>query len=720
MSYRVAHAVRGRLRVRYAATWLTPRREVVEATLRALPGVRAVSASGVTGSLRIEYDPFRLAERSLLERLEELSGVTVPRTERRSPRPGSTSAADGHGFPRDGTLPPSQRGSTVPLLQVLGKTSVLAATFLPLPAVVLGPLVLVAELPTLLRAVSALGRRRVNGDVLEASTLVLLAARGNYAASALLASLRAVGEFVVARNVQTARRSLHELVIPPERLVRRVSGTPRTTRVASLTRGEVVVVEGGEQVPADGTVVRGEALVNQQTMTGEALPVERGAGDQVFALTTVEHGEIEVRVERTGLDTAVGHIVQAIATATGETSRIQLFAERLADREVSRTLLLAVLGATFSRSVDAGTAILVADYGMAARVGIPTALVTSIRRAVGEGILIKGPRVLETLARVDTVVFDKTGTLTTGTPRVSQVVTYDAVRDQRELVRLVAAAERGFRHPIARAVARLAREWRLEAPTATSTLETTGLGVDVRIAGHRVQVGSRRFMESHEILLSRAAGDEADAHAAGASPTFVAVDGRLAGLLTLEDQLRAEAPAAVAALRARRMRNVIMLTGDHPQATRVIAERLGVRHYYPELLPEDKARLIRELKAEDRVIAMVGDGVNDALALREADVGIAVPGGAAVTAEAAGIVLLEGGLEQVVRTLDLAGDAIGAIRRTLSIAAQANLAVVGLASLGFASPITSILLSHGSAVFAALALALFPKSVSPGGVEHAA
>ena len=396
-------------------------------------------------------------------------------------------------------------------------------------------------------------------------------------------------------------------------------------------------------MPVDGTVVRGEALVNQQTMTGEALPVERRAGDTVFAATVVEHGDVDVRVDRLGFDTAVGRIVRAVEDAAGRKSEIQRLAERLADRDVGRTLVLAALGAGFARSLDAATAIMVADYGLAARVGIPTAILTSITRASRAGILIKGPSALENLARVNTVVFDKTGTLTSGTPRVARVVAYPRGLSERDLVRLAAAAERGFDHPVARAVARLASEYRIDPPIATSTAETVGLGLDVQVDGARVLVGSRRFMESRDVSLAAAIRDEAASHAVGAAPTFVAVDGRLAGMLVLEDELRPEAPAAVLALRARQMRNVIMLSGDHPEPSRVIAETLGLKHHYADLLPEDKARLIRDMRAEGRVVAMVGDGVNDALALREADVGIAVHGGAAVAVEVADVVLLRGG-----------------------------------------------------------------------------
>jgi Cu2+-exporting ATPase len=362
-------------------------------------------------------------------------------------------------------------------------------------------------------------------------------------------------------------------------------------------------------------------------------------------------------------------------------------------------------------------AILVADYGTAARVGIPTAILTSLRRAAGEGILVKGPRTLERLARVDTIVFDKTGTLTSGTLHVTRIVSYERSLDEAELIRLSAAAEQGFTHPVARAIGRLARESRIVVPPATTTESALGLGIDVRVESRRVLIGSRRFMEQQRIRLERAREDETAAHAVGASPIFVAIDDRLAGMLELQDQLRDDAPEAVRALRARKMRNVIMLSGDHPEPTRVIAESLGLRHHYAELLPEDKARLVRELKAEGRVVAMVGDGVNDALGLQAADVGMAVPGGAAVAAEAADIVLLSGGLDRVVRAIDLARDSIVAVRQTLGVAARANLGVVGLASFGWARPLTSILLSHGTTVAAAVVTAARGAAASSAPAE---
>jgi Cu2+-exporting ATPase len=682
----VAHSVRGRLRLRYPTTWLRSQRAVLEQRIQGLRGVRSARGSDVTGSLLIDYDPFTLAESALLRALDamtrELGGV---------PRRGTTGKV---------------AVRRAPLLTLLGTTGVLGLTALPLPSPLLAGLVVTSALPTFARATRTLmSQQRVNGDVLEASTLALLTLRGEFLPGATLSWLRSLGDYVVARSVTKTKRSLRDIAVPSGRTVVRTRGNDRSrVAVAALQPGDVVVVDAGETIPVDGTITAGDALVNQQTMTGEAVPVDRAPGDRVFAVTTVEQGRIEVRAEHTGLDTAVGRIVERLEAAADDKSDIQVVAERLAEREVGRTVGLAALAGAVSRSVDAGIAVLVADYGTVARVGIPMATMAALRRAARVGILVKGPRALHALARVNTVVFDKTGTLTSGAPRVTRMVVYAPHRSEREVIALAAAAERAFQHPIARAIAELARARDVSVPDISAAAGRVGFGVEVRVGDDDVMVGSRRFMESRDVGLTVAGDDEAAAHAAGASPIFVAAGGRLAAMMVLQDQLRDDAHTAVQALRARRMRNVILLTGDHPVPSRLIADTLGLRHHYAEMLPEDKAGLIRELKREGRVVAMVGDGVNDGLALSEADVGIAVPGGAEVATEAADIVLLEGGLSQVIRALDLAQLGVDDMRQTLRIAGAANLAVVGLASFGLGRSLPSILMTHGVTVGAAIVL----------------
>lgn len=685
--WRVAHSTRGRLRLRAAVRDASPGMLVPPPQLDGLAGVRAVQLRPRTRSLIIEYNPTVCSEDALLDAVR---GWREHEREAHDLQPGS-------------------------LLSLATAGAAFASSVLPVPGGVTASLVVLSGLPILARAGQALrAGPRLNVDALDAVTFALLVGQRNYPAASLLAGLFALGHCILEHTVVRGRRSLRDLFAPPDQTVRRVRGRRRErVSAAAVVPGDAVVLGPSERIPVDGRVIRGEALVDQHTMTGEGLPVERKADHEVYAGTTVEDGEIVIRVERVGRATGLGHIIETIEAAAGEKAEVQVFAERLADRLVGRTVLFGLAGAAVARSVDAGIAILVADYGTATRVAIPSTALAGVHQAMTEGILLKGPRVLEQLARVDTVVFDKTGTLTWGRPQVSGLASYGA-RGTDEILVLAAAAERGVRHPFARAIVRHAEQSGRRIPACAGPQTRIGLGVAVSVDGDQVLVGNRRFLESQGIDLTRSATDEADAHARGASVTLVAVGARLAGAIILEDALRVDAERAIQALRARDTRDIVMVSGDHVEPTRFAARQLGVERYHADLLPEDKAALIRELRGQGRAVAMVGDGVNDALALREADVGIAVQGGAEVVTEAAGVVLLEGGLTQVVRALDLGRAAIRAYRRTIDLAVYGNLVVAGLASLSLAGPATAILISNGAALGAAF-LALRPTA---GRVEN--
>ncbi len=650
--WRVAHSTRGRLRLRAMdgqPLCASSSRE----RLDGVSGVRGVRVRSRTGSLIIEYDPTACTEGALLAALggQTADGPDTSPMEH-SVRAGSSPGKDGNAGVRYGSL-----------LNLATAGAAFASSLLPVPAPITVGLVVLSGLPILGRASRALrAGPRLNVDTLDALTFALLLLRRNYPAASLLAGLPALGQWILERTVVRSRRSLRDLLAPPDQAVRRVKNRHQErVPVAAIAPGDTVVLGVGERVPVDGRVIRGEALVDQHTMTGEGLPVERKARHEIYAGTTVEDGEIVVRVDRVGRDTGLGRIIETIEGAADEKAEVQIFAEQLANRLVGQTILFGLVGTAVSRSIDAGIAILVADYGTATRVAIPVSALARAHQAVTEGILLKGPRVLEELARIDTVVFDKTGTLTWGRPHVSRVASYGA-RGTDEIVVLAAAAERGVRHPFARTIVRHAEQSGRAIPVCSGPETRIGLGVAVTVDGDKILVGNRRFLESQSIDLAPAASDEAEAHARGASVTFVAVGARLVGAILLEDALRADAEGAIQALRARDTRDIVMVSGDHAEPTRFVARQLGVERYHADLLPEDKAALIHALRAQGRAVAMVGDGVNDALALREADVGIAVQGGAEVVTEAASVVLLQGGLEQVVRALDLGRATIAAYR----------------------------------------------------------
>jgi cation-transporting P-type ATPase C len=702
MTWQVVHATRGRLRLRSEGALTPGELDRAAARLGDLPGVTEVSPRARTGSLVVQCDP--AAEPAVRAAI----GAATQGGQDRRPGPAAPTRASSP----QGLIPTGVPSASS--LRVLTAAAAVSMSVLPVPGVLTAGLIVGSGLPILVRAGRTIaGERRLTVDTLDAVALTLLLARGSYRAAGLLTGLLGLGQWILDQSVTATRRSVRELFGPPGQVVRRIDGRRRQkVPAARVQTGHVIVVGPGERIPVDGRVVRGEALVDQHTMTGESLPVERRTRDSVLAGTTVEDGEIAVRTEQVGAKTRLGQIIGAIEAAEGEKAELQVFGEALADRLVSRTFLLAGAGALTARSLDAGIAILVADYGQAVRVAIPTAAMVSIRGGAHEGILLKGPRLLERLARVDTVVFDKTGTLTWGVPHVSRVASLNPRLPAERILGLAAAAERDVRHPVARSIVRHAARSGVLIPSGSKRESRVGLGTAIVVEGTEVLVGGRRFMESQGVPLKAVIPEEAAAHAAGASPTFVGLGGKLAGIIVLEDALREDARDAINALRARGMRDVVMVSGDHPEPTRRIADRLSVRRWHAEFLPEDKAALIRALRGEGRVVAMVGDGVNDALALREADVGIAVQGGAEVVTEAAGVVLLESGLDGVVRALDLGRQTVDTFRRTIQIAVRGNLAAIGLASVGLVGGVGAILLSHGASVAAAL-YALSPPAPRP-------
>ena len=682
MTWAVAHSIPGRLRLRTDA-WEGRRVSALATILRGLPGVHAVDPKPAARSLRVSYDASLISADALVD----AAGAAAP-------RPTKAAVVDGT---TNGASPAVKMDRAWHLATA---TLALAAPLLPLATPVRAGLVLASGAPVL---VSALQTPRRRGDMVEALTLVALTLRGQYAAAAALAWFRAAGDFTVRRFERGALRSLRRLIEPGARSVTRLEdGAPRRVPLHALRTGDLVSVDDGAEVPVDGTVIDGEALVSEQTITGEPLPVERRAGDRVFAATTVAAGGVVVRAERLGDETTVGRMARVIEAAAAHPSEVEHVAAALADRQAPRTLVLSVLGGGFARSFDAGIAIAVADLGMAARVGVPAALIRPLATAARDGVVVKGARVVEELARVDAVVIDKTGTLTFGVPQVTRVVVLRDDIDEARIVQLIAASEHGVRHPVARAVARLAAA-RGVRPVggARAALDPTGVGLRATVDGSSVAIGGRRFMESLGVDVTGATDEERRAHAIGGSPAFVTVDGRLAGLLVLEDEIRPEAPRFLRALRERGVQDIVMVTGDQAHSARTVAAAVGLDDWRADLLPEDKARIVRRLRETGRVVAMVGDGVNDALALHEADVGVALGGGPQLVAEASDVVVVAGDLLAIIRAIDLAREALERVETTVRVASSVNIATLGLASFGFAPPLASVLLSRGATLAAA-------------------
>jgi len=588
-----------------------------------------------------------------------------------------------------------------------------------LPTVSLGlalfvdPLVIAVNLPLLLwnaypiakRAWGVLRReRRLNIDFLDTLAIGASIGQGQLITGAVITWLIRLGDWIRDLTAAGAKRAVSELLEFRQRrawVVR--DGVMVDVPASELAVDDAVVVYHGEMIPVDGEIIDGRALIDQKTITGESLPVLRAPGEPAYAATIVREGRLTIRAIRVGSETTAGQIAQLVESAPSGDTRMQNHAERFADRLVLPTLALAVGTAGITADFNRFLSLVIIDYGTGIRVAAPTSVLASMTHAARSGILIKSGGHMERLATIDTIVFDKTGTLTLGTPVVRDVVSYRNTLTPDQVLAVAVAAETQLKHPVAEAMRARARDQVLEIPECGEAKYHVGLGVESRVNGWDVHIGSERFMRENGIRIDRATRDKAALESRGESCTFVAVDGALAGLIAYADQIRDEGPEVIRTLHAMGVRNTIMLTGDNGVVANAVRRRLGLSSHMSDLLPADKVDAIRNLQRDGKLVAMVGDGINDSPALSYADVGIAMKHGADITHESAAVVLMEDSLWKVVKAIEISRGAIGLIKQNYGVVAAMNTAALGLALPGgLIGPEITALISNGSAILASM------------------
>ncbi|MBI4012585.1 MAG: copper-translocating P-type ATPase, partial [Candidatus Rokubacteria bacterium] len=519
----------------------------------------------------------------------------------------------------------------------------------------------------------------------------LMAAGGMiyYDTAAVLMTLIVLGRYLEARakgKTSEAIRALVGLAPRTARVVR--DGAEVDVPVEDVVPGDLVRVRPGEKVPVDGEVVEGRSTVDESMLTGESLPVAKGPGDRVIGATLNRTGSFAFRAQRVGRDTVLAHIVRLVEAAQGSKAPIQRLADRVSAVFVPAVLVLA--GLTFAAwwlwgpapallfALSNAVAVLVIACPCAMGLATPTAIMVATGKAAEHGILVKSAGALELLHRVRTVVMDKTGTLTRGRPEVTDVLPRNGTT-AAELLALAAAAERGSEHPLAEAILARAAAEAVGAPAAEAFEALPGHGVTARVGGRAVLLGHARLMAERGIALDGLGKEAERLETEGKTPVFVAVEGEVRGLLAVADVLKPEAPATVAALRRLGI-EVVMLTGDGRRTAEAIAREAGVDRVLAEVLPGAKAAEVARLQGEGRLVAMVGDGINDAPALAQADVGIAMGSGTDVALEAAEVTLLSGDLRAVVHAIALSRATLRVIRQNLGWAFGYNVLLLPVAA----------------------------------------
>jgi len=658
--------------------------EAVERELMSVLGVDRYETSSTTCCAKIEYDPRQLSQVQIIEIL-------------------------------DGTLVNAEQPDRLDPLDLdlaictasLPLAAIAQFAFPPLLPVSAG-LFAYTAIPSFRRAYEVLFKeRRLGVDFLDSVVIMGCLATLHVFPGAILAWCLSVGRYLVRRTEDNSKKLLLGAFGKQPRYVWLLKDEIEVeVPLERLEKGDIVVVHTGEMVPVDGIIVEGLAMIDQHALTGESTPAEKGVGDRVFASTVMVAGKVHVAVEKSGTETATARIAQILNDSAGYKLASQHKGEQIADKVVIPTLGLGGL-AFVTLGPTGAVAVVNSDLGTGIRMAAPLAMLSTLALCAQKGVLVKDGRALDLLCEVDTVLFDKTGTLTRERPEVGQMIAANGL-DALQILRFAAAAERRFHHPIALAILQKAEEEGLRLPPTDATQYKVGYGITVGIDGHRVRVGSRRFMELEGVPLTREVEGALDeVHRQGHTMVMVAVDDELGGALELRASVRPEVRGIVQGLRERGINHIAIISGDHEAPTRRLAEELGMDRYFAQVLPADKADYVEKLQREGRKVCFVGDGINDAIALKKANVSISLRGATSIATDTVHVVFMEQSLRKLCELRDIAQDLERNVRNSWLMILGPNLACIGgVFTLGFG--IGASVITNNVAALAALANGLLP------------
>ncbi len=522
---------------------------------------------------------------------------------------------------------------------------------------------------------------------------------GEYSAAALVAFMMLVGEMLEDFTVARADNALDELErLVPETVTVRREDEDVAVPLGAVRNGDRVLVRPGGRIPVDGVVERGDAAVDQSSITGESIPVDKGPGDRVYAGTLCTAGAIEIEVDQVGDETTLGHMITLVKEARSTQAPVQRVANKYAQYLTPLAIAIAIITYLVTRDVTRAITVLIVICPCSLVLATPTAVVAAIGNAARRGVLVKHGPAMEQIGKVDVVAFDKTGTLTLGRPQVQEAIPLNGMEPEG-LLAVAAAAERSSEHPLGQAVVAAAQDRNLDVAVPKDFEALPGHGVAAKVQGQRVAVGLGMLAQQSVPIDADAQARIENLQAGGYTVVPVAIDGDVAGLLVIADTPRAASQRAVSDLKALGIRETVLISGDNEAVAQAVGQSLGVDRVCAEVLPEQKLDFIREMQAEGKTVAFVGDGVNDAPALAVADVGIAMGSiGTNVALETADIVLLSDQLERLPALIALSRKTLITIRNNVIFAMGMNVLSLILSVSGIIGPVMGAVMHELSAL----------------------
>ena len=651
----------------------------IEKTLASVAGIKELKVLPTSEKLLVTYDAEKLTPDEISRRIQTL-GYKVK---------GKRDGISALRLYETAILVFTSSIAILVILELaLERLGLLELAEIPLPILIVATLV--GGFPRFREAVEGIRSKRITADLLMTVGIVAALSIREFSAALLIVFFMSIAHFVEGYTVRKSHQAIDELIklVPKTARVRKGDKEVEIS-VDELKVGDLVLVRPGERIPADGAILRGRSSVDQSPITGESIPTEKNAGDIVFAGTINQLGMLEVDVTRVGQDATLGRIIAMVEEAEASKAPIQKFADRYSSYYLPILLIASLVTFVVTGIPTYAIAVLVVSCPCAVALATPLAVVASVGSSAKKGILIKGGLFLERLAKVDTVIVDKTGTLTLGRPRVTDTVTLAEI-NETELIRLAASAERYSEHPLASALLDEAESRNLQLEAAEGFEAHPGMGVTCKIRGSNVTVGNMELLDSEGVdfrqkdAMQRLRRFEKE----GKTVLLVALDTKLMGIVAVADVIRSGVSDSLRELKRMGIKEVILLTGDNERVAAATAESLGISRFKANVMPEDKVREVLSLQRQGRTVAMIGDGVNDAPALAQADVGIAMgAGGSDVALEAAPLVLMRDDWAQIPVVVKTARQTLRTIKQNVVFGILFNMVGVVLASVGILPPI---------------------------------
>ena len=680
MKYSKVYDGRGRIRVRYGSHAFDKYSAMgLTDYLKTFEYIKEVKVSTSNGSVLINYlDEHKDKVLSLLD------GMTKEKMKQIA-------------YPIDEELERLNRNFKVKALKLIAKKALIPLIF---PQNFMGMITLFKSYKFIKSGIASLLNGDLDVNVLDATSISVSMMTGDYSTANSIMFLLNFSSLLEEYTMRSANLQLAKsLEINVDYVWVEENGTQVKKPMSLVEKGDIVIVKTGSMIPIDGTVVKGEALINEASMTGESAPVRKYNGLSVYAGCIVEDGSINIEVTAIDNQTRISKIIDLIDKSQDLKARIQQKAQKTADEIVPFSLLTFAGVYLFTRNITKATAVLMVDYSCAIKLSTPITVISAMKEASQNSIVVKGGKFLEEYAAADTIVFDKTGTLTNATPSLAKITPFYGY-SQDEVLRIAACLEEHFPHSVARAVVRAAEMKKIEHEEKHAEVEyIVAHGIATRLDGQRTLIGSRHFIEDDEkVLLTDEQREILKNECAPYSNLFLSYGDKIIGILSIEDPPRQEAKEVIAKLKEQGFKNVVMITGDNEVVANNVCKKLGINHCYSQVLPDGKYKIIEELKSQGKKVVMVGDGINDSPALSAADVSIAMKDASDIAREVADITLLSSDLNDLILLRELSAKLFKRIEDNYSFIINFNSALILLGVLGVLSPATTALLHNVSTV----------------------